>query len=90
MEEFHVLRGHGFRALSDRVDRYDNPQLRIYNPACVEFVPKRNPLPAILLRDEPPAGVSDPFQTRKTLPRGHVESVLMTARRLGLDSILAA
>ena len=43
-----------------------------------------------LLRDEPLVGVNDLFQTRQTMPHGHVEAVLMSIRRLGLDSILAA
>lgn len=42
-----------------------------------------------LLRDETLVGIGDLFQTRQTLPHGHVEAVLMCIRRLGLDSILA-
>lgn len=43
-----------------------------------------------LLRDETLVSPADLFRTRQTLPHGHVEAVLTTIRRLGLDSILAA
>ena len=43
-----------------------------------------------LLRDEPLVSPNDLFQTHQTLPHGHVEAVLTTIRRLGLDSIIAA
>jgi len=43
-----------------------------------------------LLRDELPGDPQALFQTRQTLPHGHVEAVLMTVRRLGLESILAS
>ena len=43
-----------------------------------------------LLRDEPLVSPNDLFQTHHTLPHGHVEAVLTTIRKLGLDSILAA
>jgi transposase len=43
-----------------------------------------------LLQDEPLISPQDLFCTRKTLPHGHVEAILMAMRQLGLDSILAA
>jgi transposase len=43
-----------------------------------------------LLQDEPLVSPQDLFCTRKTLPHGHVEAILMAMRQLGLDSILAA
>jgi transposase len=43
-----------------------------------------------LLHDEPLLSPADLFVTRRTLPHGHVEAVLGTIRKLGLDSILAA
>ena len=43
-----------------------------------------------LLRDEPLVSPNDLFQTHQTLPHGHVEAVLMTIHRLGLDAIIAA
>jgi transposase len=43
-----------------------------------------------LLQDEPLVSPHDLFCTRKTLPHGHVEAVLMAMRKLGLDSLLAA
>jgi len=42
-----------------------------------------------LLRDETLVSPADLFRTRQTLPHGHVEAVLTTIRKLGLDSILA-
>src|ERR1700680_3712202 len=39
-----------------------------------------------LLRDEPLVSPNDLFQTHQTLPHGHVEAVLRTIRRLGLDA----
>jgi len=43
-----------------------------------------------LLRDETLVCPNDLFQTRRTLPHGHVEAVLTIIRRLGLDAIIAA
>ena len=43
-----------------------------------------------LLHDEPLLSPDDLFLTRKTLPHGHVEAVLGTIHKLGLDAILAA
>jgi len=43
-----------------------------------------------LLRDETLVSPADLFRTQQTLPHGHVEAVLTTIRRLGLESILAA
>ena len=43
-----------------------------------------------LLHDELLVSPNDLFQTQQTLPHGHVEAVLTTIRKLGLDSILAA
>ena len=43
-----------------------------------------------LLRDETLVSPQDLFTTRQTLPHGHVEAVLGTIRKLGLDSILSA
>ena len=43
-----------------------------------------------LLQDETLVSPQDLFCTRKTLPHGHVEAILMAMRQLGLDSILAA
>ena len=42
-----------------------------------------------LLRDEPLVSPNELFQTHQTLPHGHVEAVLTTIRRLGLDTIIA-
>lgn len=43
-----------------------------------------------LLHDEPLVSPQDLFSIQKTLPHGHVEAVLMTVHKIGLDSILAA
>jgi transposase len=43
-----------------------------------------------LLQDEPLVSPQDLFCTRKTLPHGHVEAILMAMRKLGLDSLVAA
>jgi transposase len=43
-----------------------------------------------LLQDKPLVSPQDLFCTRKTLPHGHVEAILMALRQLGLDSVLAA
>jgi len=43
-----------------------------------------------LLRDEPLVSIHDLFQTQQTLPQGHVEAVLGTIHKLGLDSMLAS
>ncbi len=43
-----------------------------------------------LLRDETLVSPADLFRTHQTLPHGQVEAVLLTIRKLGLDSILAA
>ena len=43
-----------------------------------------------LLRDETLVSPQDLFHTRQTLPHGHVEAILGTIRKLGLDSILSA
>lgn len=43
-----------------------------------------------LLRDEPLVSPHDLFATQQSLPHGHVEAVLGTVRKLGLDSILAS
>src|SRR5262250_451022 len=42
-----------------------------------------------LLRDEPLVSPQDLFSTRKTLPHGHVEAILLAIRKLGLDVILS-
>ena len=43
-----------------------------------------------LLRDEPLVGADEVFTVERSLPHGHVEAMLQTIRRLGLDTILAA
>jgi transposase len=43
-----------------------------------------------LLRDELLVSPDDLFQTERTLPHGHVEAILGTIRRLGLDSIISS
>lgn len=43
-----------------------------------------------LLRDETLISPEDLFETEKTLPHGHVEAILGTIRRLGLDTIISA
>jgi transposase len=43
-----------------------------------------------LLRDEPLVSPQDLFTTHKTLPHGHVEAILRTIRKLGLDSIISS
>lgn len=43
-----------------------------------------------LLRDELLVSPSDLFETEKTIPHGHVEAVLATIRKLGLDSLISA
>lgn len=43
-----------------------------------------------LLRDETLVSPQDLFTTRQTLPHGHVEAVLGSIRKLGLDSIISA
>lgn len=53
------------------------------------------PLPKVetlrkLLRDEPLISPDDLFTTERTLPHGHVEAVLGTIRKFGLDSIISS
>lgn len=43
-----------------------------------------------LLRDELLVSPEDLFETQKTLPHGHVEAILGTIRKLGLDSVISA
>lgn len=43
-----------------------------------------------LLRDETLVAPGDLFATQETLPHGHVEAILGTIRKLGLDSVIAA
>jgi transposase len=43
-----------------------------------------------LLRDETLISPEDLFETEKTLPHGHVEVILGTIRKLGLDAVISA
>ncbi len=43
-----------------------------------------------LLRDETLISPEDLFETERTLPHGHVEAILGTIRRLGLETIISA
>ncbi len=43
-----------------------------------------------LLRDEPLVSPNDLFRTERTLPHGHVEAILGTIRKLGLDSVISS
>ena len=43
-----------------------------------------------LLRDEPLISPNDLFRTERTLPHGHVEAILGTIRKLGLDSVISS
>lgn len=43
-----------------------------------------------LLRDEVLVSPSDLFITERTLPHGHVEAILGTIRKIGLDRIISA
>lgn len=43
-----------------------------------------------LLRDEQLVSPQDLFETEKTLPHGHVEAILGTIRKLGLESVISA
>jgi transposase len=43
-----------------------------------------------LLRDEVLISPADLFTTERTLPHGHVEAILGTIRKLGLDSVIAS
>lgn len=43
-----------------------------------------------LLRDETLVSPDDLFTTERTLPHGHVEAILGTVRKLGLDSIISS
>ena len=43
-----------------------------------------------LLRDEPMAPARECFSITRSLPHGHVEAVLRTIRRLGLDALIAS
>jgi Transposase DDE domain len=43
-----------------------------------------------LLRDEPLVSPQDLFRTQQTLPHGHVEAILSTLRKLGLDTLVSA
>jgi ribosomal protein L35 len=42
------------------------------------------------LRDEPLVSPQDLLATRKTLPHGHVEALLLAIRKLGLDAMISA
>ncbi|MBM4029623.1 MAG: IS1634 family transposase [Planctomycetes bacterium] len=43
-----------------------------------------------LLRDEPLVSPDDLFTTERTLPHGHVEAILGTIRKLGLDTMISS
>jgi len=43
-----------------------------------------------VLRDEPLVSPRDHFKTERTLPHGHVEAILGTIRKLGLDGIISS
>jgi Transposase DDE domain len=43
-----------------------------------------------LLRDEPLVSPHDLFRTQQTLPHGHVEAILSTLRKLGLDTLVSS
>jgi len=43
-----------------------------------------------LLRDEVLVSPADLFETERTLPHGHVEAILGTIRKIGLDSVIAS
>jgi hypothetical protein len=43
-----------------------------------------------LLRDEPLIGIDDAFHDERTIPHGHVQAVLGTMRKLGMESLLAS
>jgi transposase len=43
-----------------------------------------------LLKDELLVSPEDLFETQKTLPHGHVEAILGTIRKLGLDAVISA
>ena len=43
-----------------------------------------------ILKDEPAAGPEQTFVIERSLPQGHVQAVLETIRRLGLDRIIGA
>lgn len=43
-----------------------------------------------LLRDEPLVSPNDVFSTIRSLPHGHVEAVLGTIRKLGLDTLIGS
>ena len=43
-----------------------------------------------LLRDEPLVSPQDLFYTQQTLPHGHVQAILTTLRKLGLDTMLSS
>ena len=43
-----------------------------------------------LLRDEPAVSAHDAFRIESSLPHGHVEAILGTIRKLGLDTLIAS
>src|ERR1700737_857050 len=43
-----------------------------------------------LLRDETLVSPQDLFRTQQILPHGHVEAILSTIRKLGLDAMIAS
>jgi len=43
-----------------------------------------------VLKDEPALSPHDAFVIERSLPHGHVQAVLTTIRRIGLDSLIAA
>src|SRR6202022_2397190 len=43
-----------------------------------------------LLRDETLVSPQDLFRTQQTLPHGHVEAILTTLRKLGLDTLVSS
>ena len=43
-----------------------------------------------VLRDEVLVSPKDLFETERTLPHGHVEAILGTIRKLGLDAVIAS
>lgn len=50
---------------------------------AIEYIRKR-------LRGEPPVGSSDSFEITRSLPHGHVSSVLGTLRKLRLDTMISS
>src|SRR5215471_6600407 len=68
--------------------RQQNPPAHLGQPFLL--APEKIETFRRLLRDETLVSPHDLLSTRKTLPHGHVEALLLAVRKLGLDTLLSS